>query len=148
METPTITGIKPDKLELEWLAEYTDGYTMSQNADQEDEHNFGHIDQDKLENFWLVDSSSDEKMFGVNVKTQAIILGDIPFYIEFPRTKAGTEVTGKLVYFRRIRNDFTPEGVITSVRYAIGLQANIDGRNHQQYLFVNMDGTFTLSQQK
>jgi hypothetical protein len=148
MEKTTLEGIKPETLELEWLAEYTDDSALRQNYQREDEHHFGHIDQDKLSVFWLIDSATGEKLFGVDVHEQTILVGDVPFIVEFPRTKAGEPVKGKLVYFRRVRNDFAPEGITTTVRYAIGLQANIDGRNHQQYLFINMDGTFTLSQQK
>lgn len=147
MEPTTIDGIKP-ALTLEWLAEYGPDDCLKQDADLPTERHFGHIDQSRLEHFWLVDSETGEKHYGVDIKRQAIMIGDVPFLVEFPRTKAGEVVTGKLVYFRRVRNDFAPEGITTTVRYCIGFQANVDGRNHQQYLFINMDGTFTLSQQK
>lgn len=149
MENTVLHGVKPE-LELEWLVIYDDGTELKQNYDKGDagdEHNFGHIDQDRLREFWLVDETG-ERHFGVNVRTQSIMIGDVQFYVEFPRDKEGHEIDGKLVYFRRIKNDFAPEGITTTVRYCIGLQANIDGRNRQQYLFVNMDGSFTLSQQK
>lgn len=147
MEPTVLEGIKPESLELEWLAEYNDGSTLHQRYEQTGEKTFGDIDQSKLKQFWLVDSTGD-KHFGIDIEKQSILIGDVPFIVEFPRNKAGEVMTGKLVYFRRIRNDFAPEGTVTTVRYAIGFQANIDGRNVQQYLFVNMDGTFTLSQQK
>lgn len=148
MEQQVLEGIRPETLELEWLAEYGPNDSIRQNYQKPDEKTFGDIDHDRLEWFWLVDVATGQKHFGISVKKQAIYIGDVPFYVEFPRNKRGEVVTGKLVYFRRIRNDFAPEGTITTIRYAIGLQANIDGHNRQQYLFVNMDGSFSLSQEK
>lgn len=147
MEPTVLEGIKPATLELEWIAEYRDGTTLKQKYEQSEEKTFGDIDQSKLKQFWLADANG-EKHFGIDIDYQSIMIGDVQFIVEFPRNKAGEPMTGKLVYFRRVRNDFAPEGVTTTVRYAIGFQANIDGRNVQQYLFINMDGTFTLSQQK
>lgn len=147
---------RPPALELEWLVEYKDGTTLLQNYEKPDEHHFGHIVLEEVSRFWLV-GPEGEKHFGVDLERQAIMVGDVPFLVEFPRDADGHVVKGKLVYFRRIRNDFTPDGTIVTVRYAIGLQARLTSRssggvesvqNVQQYLFINNDGTFSLSQAK
>ena len=133
-------------LDFEWKAVYKDGSELIQNYGKGvngGEHNFSHINQKQVKEFFLNSS------FSVNIEEQSISILDLKFYVEFPRNKNGEKVKGKLVYFRRIKKDFTPDkGVITDIRYCIGLQANIDGVNYQQYVFINNDKTFTLSQLK
>lgn len=138
---------RPPTIELEWIATYNDGSELKQNYEKENEHHFGHIDQERLTIFRLVNKEG-KPIAAINIKDQKLAISGGRFFIEFPRDKDGNKVKGKLVYFRRVRNDFTPNGIIVSVRYCLGLQANIDGKNYQQYVFINNDGTFTLSQQK
>ena len=137
----TLEGIRSESLDLEWKAVYENGEALKQEYGTKNEKNFGHIDLDKVKEFWL------GKNVRINVKEQYFVINGLKFFVEFPRNKSGEKAKGKLVYFRRTRNDFTPnKGIITTVRYCLGLQANIDGVNHQQYVFINTDGTFTLSQ--
>lgn len=151
----TLDGLRAETLSLEWVAVYNDGSELWQHYGKPDEKHFGHIDLDKLTHLLLVDEDGN-KEFGIDVDKQAIMIGGYPFVVEFPRDCDGKVVKGKIVYFRRNRVDVGPEGQVITVRYALGFQANImlqgkHGRyekNFQQYLFINNDGTFTLSQQK
>lgn len=138
----TLEGIRTENLDLEWKAVYENGEVLKQKYGTKNEKNFGHIDLDKVKEFWLGASVC------VNMKEQYFIVNGLKFYVEFPRNKSSEKVKGKLVYFRRIRNDFAPTGTVISIRYCLGLQANIDGVNYQQYLFINNDGSYTLSQKK
>jgi len=140
----------PYEVDFEWVAVYNDKTELKQNfgKGEPEEHHFGHIDLNNLDLFQLeyIDGS---RPFAVSVKGQYIEIFGKRFYIEFPRDSAGQIVKGKLVYFRRVRNDFTPDrGIIITVKHRIGLQAKIDGINKQQFIFINSDGSFTLSQQK
>jgi len=141
--------------DLQWLAVYNDEAKLLQNYGkgiEGKESTFKDIDQTKLKKLFLVGGQLNENLMRslfIDVEEQLISIFGVKFYIEFPRDKEGNKVKGKLVYFRRVKKDFTPDkGIITIVRHCIGLQANIDGVNHQQYLFINEDGTFTLSQKK
>lgn len=145
-----LEGIRPKELELEWSVLYKDHTELNQNfgvGEENGEHHFGHIDQDNLLLF-ILGSKEDPRLFTVDIEDQTIEIAGLIFHIEFPHDQNGDIVKGKLVYFRRNRVDFIPEGPDISVKYCIGLQANIDGKNFQQYVFINPDGTFTLSQQK
>lgn len=148
-----IEGIRPETLELEWLAIYTDGTSLAQNygvGRENGERHFGDIDLEKLALFCLVEN--EVRHFSLDVKNQAILIGEVPFFVEFPRNVDNTKADSKIVYFRRVRNDFHPEGTVTTVRYAIGFQAVVQleryKKNFQQYLFINGDGSFSLSQEK
>lgn len=153
-----IEGITVESLDFEWRAIYNDGTKLYQHygvGNEKGEHHFGHIDQEKLVAFQLV--AKDGKMFfGVDLLTQSIIILGLVFHVEFPRDHENNVCKGKLVYFRRVRHDFTANGTVTGVRYVLGLQAAVSqttkkgvvARNYQQYVFVNPDGTFTLSQSK
>jgi hypothetical protein len=149
-EGKILQGIRPKTIDLEFLVVYKDGTTLEQryNVGKEfGEKHFGDIELDKVKEFHLVDRNGN-KHYTVNVERQSIFIKGLEFKVQFPRDKEGKEVKGKLVYYRRIRNDFNPEGIKTNVTYLIGFQALIDGVNKQQYIYVNPDGTFTLSQQR
>jgi len=139
--------IQKPKLDLDWLAVYENGDSLKQNYGKKDEKNFGDIDLAKLNEFWLVDKEGNQD-YGLLPNAQCIVVNGYRFNVDFPRNKKGKEVKPRIVYFRRIRNDFRPEGQVIVVRYVIGYQAKIDGINYQQYVFINPDSTFTLSQKK
>ena len=151
MKDKVLDGTRPESLDLEWNVYYKDGTYLKQNygkGEKNEEHNFSHIKLDEVNEFRLMNKDGDVFAI-VDSDNQEIHINGTVFKVEFPRDKNGKEVKGKLVYFRRIRNDFTPDrGVVQTIKYCIGLQANIDGVNKQQYVFINSDGSFTLSQQK
>jgi hypothetical protein len=138
---------RPKEIEIEWLAVYSDNETLKQNYDINGGNHFGHIDKDRLKSFWLVNKSG-ERILGVDVVEQCFIVDDKKMYVDFPRNRNNESVKGKLVYFRRIKNVFEQTGTIVTFRHCLGLQANVDGSNYQQYIFINEDNTFTLSQKK
>jgi len=137
-------------LDLEWVAIHDDGIAMKQNYNlgrDQGEKDFGDIRLDELKEFWLEDKQGNRR-FGIILETQTIHINGLNFKVEFPRSKDGKIVSGKLVYFRRIRQDFIPDMATRFlVRYCIGLQANIDGTNYQQFVFIGPEG-YTLSQKK
>jgi hypothetical protein len=116
-------------------------------GEENGEHHFGNIELDKLKIFYLI-KSDGKKQFGVNVKESYVFIGDTKFIIEFKRSSDNLVVNPKLIFFRRNKIDFNQNGRKEEIRYCIGLQANIDGINYQQYIFINPDRTFTLSQFK
>jgi hypothetical protein len=52
------------------------------------------------------------------------------------------------IWFRRIREDYKPEGKTVTVKYCIGYKTNIDGKVYQKILLIDEDGTTTLSDRK
>jgi hypothetical protein len=145
-EVQTLEGIQPDELNLEWVVLYENGEELRQNykkGEENGEHHFGHIDQDRLAEFYLEDKEGN-RPYSVNLKEGYINLKGQRIYIEFPKGEDVGE--NRLVYYFRVRNDFAPTEVRIMVTFLIGIQALIDGKNYQEILFIKPDGTLALRQ--
>lgn len=143
-------GITVKSLKFEFEAVYDDGSTLKQNygvGEKNGEHHFGHIDLKKLKEFWLVNEKG-ERFAGLIPSELKIIIEKMTFNIEFPKSMKGEKPTVKMVYFRRVRHNFVPDNIVSTVRYALGYQSLIDGVNYQQFVFLNPDGTYSISQKK
>lgn len=140
------------KVDHEWVAVYNDNTELPQNyglGEANGEHHFGHIQEDKLASFWLQDKQG-KRDFGVLMAEEALSIKGLKFYVQFPKNTDGSPAPKRLIYFRRVSNQVhMGEGFIdTSVRQCIGLQATVNGKNYQQLIFINADGSFTLAQVK
>jgi hypothetical protein len=136
-------------LKYQWVVVYKDGSELKQNYLQPDEHHFGHIDQEQLQDFLLEDENGN-RFYGVNVPAGIIYCKGLHLHVKFPPSQeAPGQVEYRIIYFRRIRNDYT-EGDLSGqvIKHALGVQATIDGKNYKQLLFVGEDDKLELAQVK
>jgi len=123
----------PD-VKIQWRVLYEDQTTLDQNYKKENEHHFGHIDQEKLVAFILI-NNDDMPILSVDVRNGEILVYNLHLKVSFP--KGEKESDFKLIYFRRIRQVFEHTGTVIVVKHAVGLQKNIDGKNYQQIIMVD-----------
>lgn len=143
-DSKAIDGIRPEDLEFEFVCHYNDGTELLQEYGTENEKNFGHIDQSKLETFELVSALRNIKL---NIKTGEFDIDGFKCQFKL-RDIPQEDIKRELVYFRRIRNDFTPEGPVTTVRYGLGWRATIDGQSHIRLILIERDGSYTFMMNK
>lgn len=134
----------PESMEYEFIAHYSDGEKLYQNFNKENEHHFGHIDQDRLEIFELF-SKRLKKSYSVHLKTGEFLLAGQNCYAkDLPRN-----ADYRLIYFRRVRESFKRSGTITTKKYCFGLQCDIEGRNYQVIFFIDGEtGEVTVHNKK
>lgn len=135
----------PSHIDYEWICHYEDGTKLYQNHNSgEDEHNFGHIQQDKLGVFELTNGQNSIKVdlqtgkFNINGQEIGFDLG---FKLHEDKQSAYHLDPEKyeLIYFCRVRRDFAPEGMIETVKYFVGWKTNIDGVVYQRLALVDED---------
>ena len=131
------------ELDYQFVCHYDDGEKLYQNSGKDDEHHFGHIDQDRLERFELVGKN---KSYSVNVRTGEFDLNGTKIYFDsLPK-----EAEYRLIYFRRV-NKLLGEGgeeYGTHLRYCFGLQCNYEGKNKQVLVWINEDDSLSIGNKK
>src|ERR1700757_4594664 len=60
----------------------------------------------------------------------------LPITVQDPSFTLPPDTIYRLIYFRRVTHDFSPDASTVSVAYHIGWQATVDGKNHQQTIAV------------
>lgn len=143
---------KQQELKYEFVCLYKDGTQVHQKFNTQDELQFNDIDQENLEVFGLTDGN---KHFSVNLKTgefninNTIINFDLCVIAEKDGNTYKVNPTNyRLIYFRRIKKDFTPTGIITSIRFAFGWQTEVNGENHQRIALIEPNDTVTFINRK
>jgi len=129
------------KLDYEFVCHYKDGSKLLQSFGKLDEHNFGDIAQEKLEIFEL---KGKGKSYKVNVITGEFNLNGLKVYFD----DLPIDADYKLIYFRRIREVFEHTGQETHIKFCLGLQCNDKGKNKQILIFIEEDGSLTISSKK
>jgi hypothetical protein len=128
-----------------WNALYLDGSSLPE-FEGNKQHLFREINQDNLEWFSI---NGVNGYFSVNVKTGQFDLNGLNVWsYNLPRIekKDGTsDVKYKLVYFKRKRIDFYPEGRKTTIQFVIGLECNYSNKNYQQLIWVQEDGSVIIN---
>jgi hypothetical protein len=134
--------INQPPLRYQWIARYSDGTFLEQNYLKEDEHNFGHIDQERLVSIDLVDEYGNIP-FSVNIKNQMLFVNGMFFHVKL------TEKNDcRVIYFRRIRQNVYGNND-TFVFQALGLQSTENGKNYQLIMLINeLDNTVQFVQKK
>lgn len=147
-------AMRPQRLELEWTAYYSDGTSLKQQYGQgkwdeeienySDEHHFGHIDQDKLVKFELTGEygtfSLDFKTGEINAKGLVLRYKHLDLALDDPRMSFDK----RLIYFRRTRQDNGPEGIKFINRFLLGWQATVEGKNIQFFIIAEPDGSVSI----
>lgn len=133
-----------EEVDFEFVVFYKDGTTLRQEYDTPNEKNFGDIDQDRLEKFVLTDGKRE---YSLDINTGKFNLNGMVIRFSFPGHDE-EELDRRLVYFRRVRQDFGPDARPISVRSCFGYQVTIDGKNHQRLIFIEEDGSVTISTKK
>lgn len=112
---------------------------------------------DKINYFTI---KKDLNVFSVDLKTGAFHLNGVPIInIELGLTtkdKNGNiikfdenKLKRDLIYFRRVKHNFKPDGTVeTEQKPCIGWKTKFDNKVYQKLLFLNSDGSFTLSDKK
>lgn len=143
------------ELQLEWVVRYSDNIELKQFDDKaNEEYHFGHIDQEKLSEFVLVSKADPKQTVSVNLETGLFYVSGKPLeslLIDNHKITLGVSFLGKkvenkkLIYFRRVRRDFTMGGPTrVSIAYIIGYEVKVDGRKVKELLQVNPNGTITI----
>lgn len=145
---------KQDNLVYEFVCYYNDGHSTLQKFNTPEELQFKDIDQDKLILFELTDG---QRSYTVNFQTGEFNLNGT--IVNFDLGEVVTNSEGntykifpekyRLIYFRRVRKDFTPDqGIITSIRFAFGWQTYLNGVNHQRIAIIEPNNTVTFINKK
>lgn len=121
---------------FEFVCIYVDGQVVYQHADTPNEVQFGDIDQSKLKTLML---RGKGKTFGVSMSGLFNING---VDLRFEDCPEGLEY--RPIYFRRIRQNFMPDMIETITKYAVGIQATIEGKNIQKILLVDEYGNLEV----
>lgn len=127
-------------LTFEFVGFYEDGSVFYQHADTENEMKFADIDQSKLKTLAL---TGKNKTFGVSMNGLFNINGVDTRFEDCPE---GLEY--RPIYFRRIRQNFMPDMIETITKYAVGIQATVDGKNIQKILLVDDYGNLEVINKK
>lgn len=151
-----INKVGRSELDFEWLARYEDGSVLKQYDDEKDEeHHFGHIDQERLREFVLFSRRGPSKTVSVNLRNGLFFLnGKVLEELEVNGHKIplghmflGKKISKrKLIYFRRVRRDFDMDaGTMTAtISYILGYDVVADGKKIKEILQVNPGGTITI----
>ncbi len=139
-EGNSIPVLRPS-IKFQWVATYSDNTELFQNYLSDDEHNFGHINQDRLISLSLVDENND-RPYSVNVVDGTLTINGQTFHIKLtPENKT------RLIYFRRIRTAM--HGSFKDVViHAIGLQSTFEDKNYQFIALISESGTIEFVQKK
>jgi len=145
------------ELDFEWLARYNDSSVLRQFDDEKnEEHHFGHIDQERLREFVLVSRQDPLKTLHVNLQNGLFFLNGKVLEkinvdgkeISLGHMFLGAEVEKKkLIYFRRVRRDFDmgTGKVKATIAYITGYEVTLtNGESFKEVLQINPNGTITL----
>lgn len=150
-------NIKPvEKLDYEFECLYPLGDKwefISQKYGTDEEKNFGDIDLERLVIFKIVGQG---RFYGVNLRDGSFNLNGLTLQFDLGvkifedgHTERLVAEKFSLIYFRRIKTDFLSLGEqVTSIRYCIGWQTNIDGKNYQRLVFIDAEGKIIISNKK
>ncbi len=116
------------------------------------EKHFSDIDLEKIEIFRL---NGKGRFYGVDLRNGEMNLNGTSLFFDLgvkalPNGENSRLIPKKytLIYFRRIRNDFTPDGVIKRMIYCFGWQTDIDGESYQRIICVDEHGRLLVSNKK
>lgn len=135
---------RAEKIDFEFVVLYKDGTTLSQQYGTSNEKNFRDIDQEKLKKFSLTNGHSE---YSLDIETGEFNLNGMVIRFSFPGNDH-KNLDRRLIYFRRILNQFGPGAEGVKVRSCLGYQVNIGGENHQRLVFIESDGSITISTKK
>lgn len=133
--------IQQPELKYHWLAIYKDGTELAQNYGLEDEHHYGHIDQEKLKIIALVNKRG-ERPHSLNLEDSTLNLNGVSLHVKLTQ-----ENKVRPIYFRRIAMTING-GEKPVVKHALGLQATENNKNYQLIALIGEDETIELLQKK
>lgn len=122
-----------------WIAEYKDGTRLLEYKDNVQSF-FKDIDEDNLKRFIVVGKNgecsvdmetAEFSIFGLKIKSNTLPLGKY-----------------RLVWFKRHRHDFSPEGEKHTVQYVFGVQTTVNETNYQQLFWIQEDGSVHINGEK
>lgn len=114
-----------------WIAKYSDGTELHEIDEQQHEHLFGEIDQDKLVRFII---RSNGRELHLDLKTGIIWLDGMK------RLNFGFQQDKKrLIYFKRHRKYIGPNNPGPQVVEFLGWQATVEGKNVKRILGLHPD---------
>jgi len=142
-------------LDLIWTAIFNDNTIINQYDDpkeQKIEHAFKEVlnKQDKLEKFLLVNINTNTS-YNLNLKngTINITLNNQEQLITDDDMLLDKKYKYRLIYFRRVTKDFTPQLVQignSKIEYFLGYQyLDENNKNHKHLLKINKDGRLLIS---
>jgi len=121
---------------FEFVCIYNDGQVIHQRYGTLNETKFGDIDIKKLKTINLRGLS---KTFGVDMDGHFNINGTIVRFEDIPE---GLDY--RPIYFRRVRQAYLNGGIEVTTKYAVGIQATVDGKNIQRILLVDEYGNLEI----
>lgn len=150
------------ELAYEWIAKYRDGSELKQYDDELGHaHHFGHIDQDKINEFILV--ATREPQIGkmsVNLETGLFsINGRVMSHVQDSKSRiplglfiGDRSVTSswgnkaKLIFAKHVRRDFNMgSGTMTvGILYEFGWEADVDGKHEKHTIIVDSHGRLAI----
>ena len=138
---------RPQQIDYQFICHYKDGDKMYQNYGTEEEKHFGDIDLDRLEVFEITNGIRSYKL---NIDTGVFDLNGVicDFDLGYLDKEHLDPDSFRLIYFRRIQQQFGAKQGIKSVRHAFGWQCTIDNENYQRIVFINSDGSLTFVNKK
>jgi len=144
------------EITLEWTAKFRDGSELKQyNDNSNEEHHFGHIDQERLKEFVLTSKVDFKNTISVNLETGLFYLNgnlfkelkikDRKINIGYP-FKDKKVIKKKLIYFRQVRRDFDMgKGTMAAtISYILGFEARIDRKKIKSVIQINPNGTIGI----
>jgi hypothetical protein len=140
----TLEGLHPEKLDYEFVCYYKDGSLVRQEYNTPNEKHFGHLDQDNIKVFEL---QNGNKKYSVNLENGEFNLDGLVcrFDLGFRNGKRLEPKEYRLIYYRRVNTEFNPDGIVQKVRYLLGWQTEIEGKNYQRFIIIEPDGSLTFS---
>ena len=149
----------------EWIAKYEDGTELRQFDDEKNiEYHFGHIKQDKLIEFILVNKYNPKKTLSINLETGLYSIdGEVVEVLNINNNNVniGMNIVGKniesktgnrvaLIYFRRIQRTacLTNPSIVSSkligIWYFLGWESKIDGVYHKYEIAIDCNGEIII----
>lgn len=155
---PLEDGLKPESISLEWRAHLKDGSFVDQAYGTPEEKQFRDLDQSQIEIFELR-SLDDRLSYQIHMPSGEMNFNRFVFRhkpLDLPVQDPRVEILDReLIFYRRQREDFTPEGVIFTDRYLLGWKGRwerkrVSGQEEaidekiQFIAIIEDDGTFTF----
>lgn len=131
---------KASVLTFEFECIYKDGQVIKQLADTPSEFKFGDLDISKLKTISLIGKGM---ILGVDLDGHFNING---VKVQFQDMPIGADY--RPIYFRRVKQIYMPEMVEVITKYAVGIQATVDGTNIQKILMVDDFGNLEVISKK
>ena len=147
---PTLVDLRTDPTfpKFTWIAQYENGEELHEYEQDGTQHLLREINESRLFKF-IIENASREERYWVNVKTGEFNLNGMTVWSKtLPKIfkEDGTSaIDFRLIWFKRIKKEFVPDDIQTTIQYVFGLQATYEEKNCQQLIWVQDDSSVHIN---